>query len=63
MEFLEARRKPGRAVPFLVEAIAAQISLAEQETADALERLVRKGRVTHSSLDTTWDFVYWLSHF
>jgi hypothetical protein len=64
MQFLEVHRgRPGHAVPFLVKAVANGIILPERDTADALERLVRKNRVYRSSGESEDGFFYWLADF
>jgi hypothetical protein len=71
LAFLERTRKPGRAVMYFVEHIAAATGLAEPEVARVLERLYDEEHVYRRSIEgigtdgttTRWGYVYWYAHF
>ena len=59
-KYLDEHREPEKQVNHLVEITAPKINLEEQEVAASFERLYKKGILRRSTLDTKWDFVYWL---
>ncbi len=63
LDHLQRNSRPGSATPQLVESIASAVSLSEERTAAALERLVAEGQALRSQIDARWDYVYWYAHY